>query len=360
MIMLFPRDPRRLGLVLLAAGSLAFAACTGEQKAGKTTESDPPRAVRVATPTTAPAAPPVHVVGRLALRDEQQLAFRVPGIVSEVEVRAGEAVRAGQVLAQLDTTEVDAAVEEADAAMEKARRDFERGERLFADKVITQQQLDDLATALEVARSQRARARFNQKHAVIRAPAQGVVLQRMVEPNETVAGGQPALTVGGDGGGFVLEAALPGREALRVALADPAMLRIDALPDARIPATVSELGQRAHPRTGTFDLEVALQAEAPQPLASGLIARAEILPADSREATHSRIPLTAMVEGDVNGVLIFLLDEAGERVRAREVRVRWLGDDGAVLEQPLPEGARVVSVGAGFLRDGEAVRVIED
>ena len=108
---------RRLGFALLAAGSLLLAACASEPEAPK---SDPPRAVRVAAPTAAPAEPPVHVVGRLALRDEQQLAFRVPGIVAEVAVRAGESVESGQVLARLDTTDVDAAVEEAEAAMAKA------------------------------------------------------------------------------------------------------------------------------------------------------------------------------------------------------------------------------------------------
>lgn len=343
-------------LLALATAALMLTACAEAPEP----QPDPARAVRVAAPEAAPAAPPVEVVGRLALRDEQQLAFRVPGIVEEVNVRAGEKVSAQQVLARLDTTEVDAAVEEAEAAAEKARRDYERGKRLHADNVITQQQFDDLATALEVARSQRARARFNQRHAVIRAPADGVVLRRMVEPNETVAGGQPALAVGADGGGFVLDAALPDAEALRVALSDPATIRVDALPDARVEGAVSELGQRADPRTGTFDVEVALQAQAEHGLASGLVARARILPEDSREATHSRIPLSALVEGNADGVLIFLIDEGGERVRAREVRVRWFDDDGAVLEQPLPEGARVVSIGAGFLRDGEAVRVIED
>lgn len=350
----FLAPPSRL-LALLAVATL-LAGCAEAPEP----EPDPARAVRVAAPESAPAAPPVEVVGRLALRDEQQLAFRVPGIVAEVSVRAGEKVGAQQVLARLDTTEVDAAVEEAKAAAEKARRDYQRGKRLHADQVITQTELDDLATALEVARSRLARARFNQRHAVIRAPADGVVLRRMVEPNETVAGGQPVLGFGADGGGFVLDAALPDSEALRVALSDPATIRVDALPDLRIDGAVSELGQRADPRTGTFDIEVALQAEKARELASGLVARARILPADSRKATHSRIPLSALVEGDAEGVLIFLIDEGGEHVRAREVRVRWFDDDGAVLEQPLPARARVVSIGAGFLRDGQAVRVIEN
>ncbi|MCK5770504.1 efflux RND transporter periplasmic adaptor subunit [Algiphilus sp.] len=349
----FPADrSRALAVVVLGA---ALAACgTAEQD----TREAAPRAVRVAAPEAAPASPDIAVVGRLELRDEQQLAFRVGGIVDAVNADAGDRIEKGQVLARLDTTEVDAGVEQARASADKARRDLERGERLHADNVITQQQLDDLETAFDVARARLETARFNQRHAIIRAPADGVVLRRMVEPNETVAGGQPVLAVGDAGSGFVLAAAVPDRDALRLALADPARITVDAMPDAPIRGAVSRIGRQADPRTGTFEVDVALE-EAPERLASGLLARARITTADSGETARTGIPLEALVEGDSEAALIFLLADDNARVQAREVTVRWFDDERAVLGEPLSEQARVVTTGAGFLRDGEAVRIIE-
>lgn len=344
---------RAAAVVALAAACLWLAACgNGAPSVGET----PARAVRVALPGTAPAAAEIDVIGRLELRDEQQLAFRVPGIVAEVTVRAGETVTAGQMLARLNTTEVDAAVARARAAADKAERDYARGQRLRAEAVITQQQLDDLRTAQEVARAELASARFNQRFAVIRAPADGVVLRRSVEANETVAGGQPVLAVGNAGGGYVIAAALPDRAAMRVAAADPARITVDAHPDQVLQGRVSEVGRKADARTGTFAVDIAIDA-AGVPLASGLLARARIRPQDAREQTHSSIPLSALVEAKDDSVLIFVVEDGV--AHARSVRVRWLDDAQAVLEAPLPDDTRIVTAGAAFLRDGEAVRVVD-
>ena len=355
-----PRHSAALPTSIRAAGllglTLALSACAQDDTAQA--EPTPPRAVRAVQPQPAPAFPDIRVTGRLELRDEQRLAFRVPGIVERVAVRAGDRVKKAQVLARLDTTEVDAAVEQADASANKALRDLERGRRLRAENVITQQQLDDLETAYEVARAGLRSARFNQRHAVIRAPADGVVLRRLVEANETVAGGQPVLAVGNVGGGFVLAASLPDREALRVGVGDHARVQLSAYPELTLTGTVSEIGRQADPRTGTFDIDIALDAEQSPQLASGLLARARIRIVE-RDDTHSSIPFVALVEQRDEGALIFRLREGGTRVAAQTVRVRWFDDRRAVLEDPLPPDARIVTAGAGFLRDGEAVRLLD-
>lgn len=347
------RAPLMASLVALA---LVTAGCTDE--APQQATPTPPRAVRVVQPEPAPAYPDIRIAGRLELRDEQRLAFRVPGIVETVAVRAGDRIDQGQLLASLDTTEVDAAVEQAEAAADKALRDLERGRRLRAESVVTQQQLDDLETAYDVARARLRSARFNQRHAVIRAPADGVVLRRLVEANETVAGGQPVIAVGNAGGGFVLAAALPDREAVRVGVGDRATVHLSAYPEAAIQGAVSEIGRQANPRTGTFDVDIAIDDATELQLASGLLARASIRTVE-RDDTHSSIPLEALVEGRSESALIFRLASDEQRVEAHRVSVRWFDETRAVLDDPLPADARIVTAGAGFLRDGEAVRVLD-
>lgn len=347
--------PLRTALALAAAALLA--ACQPEAAAP---DDNRHRPVSVTTPEPAPAHPPVRTVGRLALREEQQLAFRVGGIVAELPVRAGDRVRSGQLLARLDGTEVDSAVAQARAAAEKAERDRARGERLRADEVITQQQYDDLVTAAEVARAQLEAARFNQRFSTIRAPADGVVLRRFVERNEMVSAGQPVVAVGNETGGFIVAAALPDHAAVRVAIGDPAQIRLDALPERTWAGTLREISRSADPRTGTFDIEVALDGDGER-LASGLVARLIIEPAASTEATQPSIPLVALVDGDSSAARFFLVEDNGDgvpRAHARRSRVLWFDDERAVLETALPGDARVVTSGSGFLRDGEAVRII--
>ena len=80
----------------------------------------------VAPVTDDSAAQPVTATGVVALRDEIALSFKIGGVVSQVLVREGESVRAGQLLATLDLREIDAQVSKAQSAATKAERDLAR------------------------------------------------------------------------------------------------------------------------------------------------------------------------------------------------------------------------------------------
>jgi RND family efflux transporter MFP subunit len=344
---------RASSIVLLS--TVLMAACGN----GVPEPTDPgPRPVRLAEVRQGPAAPPVIATGSLSLRDEARLSFKTGGVVRRIEVREGQRVSAGQMLATLDTAEVDAGVSQARAAHEKALRDLERGRRLAADNVLTQQQLDDLGTAEEVARAQLRAAEFNRRYAVIEAPADGTVLRRLAEPNELVSGGQPVLLLGADESGFVLRLGIPDHEVLRLREGDRVAIDIDAYPDAEFDGEVIEIGSGADPRTGTFRVEVAVEP-GERRLVSGMIARAVINGSGQGDAQRDYVPLDALVEGDARSTLIFVYD--ADSGQAREVRrpVLFLSNGMAALGEPLPANMQVVTDGASFLRDGETVRVVD-
>ena len=109
-----------------------------------------PRPYDVAAAVDGPAAPSIRTNGVLANKDEFRLSFKVGGVIKRIAVREGERVRKGQRLAEIEQTEINAQVEQARQAHEKAQRDVERGERLYADKVISLEQLQDLRTQTRV------------------------------------------------------------------------------------------------------------------------------------------------------------------------------------------------------------------
>ena len=106
--------------------------------------------VRVAAATEGPAAPTIRTNGLLVNEDEIRLSFKVGGVIRRSGTE-GEHVRKGQQLAEIEQTEIDAQVEQARQAHEKAKRDLERGERLYNDKVISLEQLQDLRTQTAMA-----------------------------------------------------------------------------------------------------------------------------------------------------------------------------------------------------------------
>ena len=115
-----------------------------------TVETPAATPVRVAI-ATGPAAPSIRTNGLLANKDEIRLSFKVGGVIRKLSVSEVEHVRKGQPLAEIEQTEANAQVEQARQAHEKAKRDASRGERLYEDKVISLEQLQDLRTQAAVA-----------------------------------------------------------------------------------------------------------------------------------------------------------------------------------------------------------------
>lgn len=143
----------------------------------------------------------VRASGTLQAVTTVQVGTQVSGIIEDIFVDFNSEVKAGQVIALLDTTLLAQAVEDARAALRRAeiqlnqtRREYERTKVLFEQKVMAQSDYDLALTSFETAetnmisaRSTLNRAKINLKYATIKAPISGVVVSRAVDVGQTVA-----------------------------------------------------------------------------------------------------------------------------------------------------------------------------
>ncbi len=143
----------------------------------------------------------VHASGMFTTDDETILSFKTGGVINRVFVKEGDAVKAGQLLATLNLTEVNAGTQQAVLAKEKAERDYQRAYKLYKDSVATLEQMQNAKTALEVANQQVRAASFNRNYSEIRATVAGFVLQRFVNEGQVVGPGTPVLQINGAGEG---------------------------------------------------------------------------------------------------------------------------------------------------------------
>lgn len=343
----------RLALALWAAAALA--ACGGQGEATAPAGAGTP--VRVTEAQRQPLDASLRAVGMVAPAEEIRLSFKTGGIVASVAVDAGETVAAGKVLASLAQEEVAAAVAQARALADKAERDLARGRALFADEVATREQLDDLATAHDVARAILRAAEFNARFSRIEAPTDGVVLRKLAESNELVAAGQPVIVLGDTSGGWIVRASLADRDIVRVRTGDKAVVTLDAYPGVRFDATVSELASAADPLTGTYEMKLAIDPQGRR-LVQGLVAKVEM--AGEPGAAVTVVPVQALLEADGTEAAVYVVATRDEREVAERVAVRigrLVGDRVEVLEG-LAGGERVVTEGAAYLREGDPVRIV--
>jgi multidrug efflux system membrane fusion protein len=355
-----PSSPSRLSSAVLAGiVLLTLAACSAKDAPVDTpAEEEEAIPVRTAPSTSGPAGPSIGTNGLIASEDEMRLSFKTGGIIRRLAVREGDVVRKGQLLAELELAEVGAQAEQADQAAAKAERDLERGERLHADQVISLETLQNLRTQAAVARAGRKAARFNLGYSTIVAPRDGRVLRRLAEEREFIPPGQPVVVLGSAARGHVVRTGLADREIVRVALGDIAEVRLDAYPDRVFPATVSEVAAAADPRNGLFPVEVRIAPETGVVLATGLVAKVDIVPAASRRSTLTHIPIAALIEGRGDQASVFVLDGAVARKRA--VTVAFFNGERVALTTGLKPDERVITEGALYLQDGDRVRIVAD
>jgi RND family efflux transporter MFP subunit len=291
----------------------------------------------------------------VAAKNEMRLSFKAGGIIKSIRVHEGDLIKQGDKLAEIELTEVNAQVEQARQMADKAKRDLERGERLYADQVISLEQLQDLRTQSAVSQAGLRSAEFNRGYSAITAPHDGVVLRKLAEEREQVPAGQPILIVGARERGYVVKAALSDREIVQLKLGDPAEIRMDAYPQQVIAGTISEIAGASDERTGMFPVEVRFDS-VPVALASGLVAKLNLYPASGRASRLTYVPIAAVVEGDGDRASVFVVN--GDRVKRRPVRIAFIAPQAVALADGLQPGERVVTDGALYLQDDERIEVV--
>jgi RND family efflux transporter MFP subunit len=343
-------------LSLAAAGAVAMLSTLMAPQAAAPEAKPVP--VRVAIATPAANAGEIRATGTLLFKREVSLSFKVSGIVKSFNVDAGDAAKAGDVLARLDPTDVGARSRDTQATLDNAEANLKRTEDLFKKGFASQAKVDDAKMQVERARAARDSTAFDSAKAELRAPADGIVLARLVETNEVIAPGAPILLFGDASGGLVLVTPVSDTQITRVRGGDNATIHFAGLATP-VKAVVARLAAKADQRTGAFDVELRLTEVAPG-LRSGLVGEARIVPTvKDRFSTYLAIPAIALLEGRGDQAAVFIVDKAGKAQR-RSVRVGGFLDDLVLIAEGLVKGDRVVTSGAPYLRNGQPVTIVSD
>jgi membrane fusion protein, multidrug efflux system len=344
----------RLKLLMTALTGLIVAACSRPEARPEAVLAPAVEAVRVgiASPNGT-----VLATGRIERRREMDLSFRIPGVMTRMTVEAGDRVRAGQVLATLDPTGVVASEQRANADLERVRRDLARDQALFEKGFVSRARLDDRASAVKSAQAALNASAFDRRWATLVSPVSGVVLDRTRQSGEVVQPGQVILRVADERSPFVLRAPTPERDATRIQVGAAATIKLDNA-GADTVGRVTRVGQSAGTRTGAVDIEIELP---PIPgLRSGQIASARI---EARVAVSTsgeliRLPAEAILEAQDRRATVFLVEPGTTIARRRSVTFSGFDGDDALVSG-LPAGSQVITAGAGFVGDGEKVRVVD-
>lgn len=342
-------------LILIFIALVTAGGCSSPSKEVTDTEDN------VITIQTAPVnkqlvALPIISSGMITSKKEARLSFKTGGIISKMTVEEGQSVHAGQLLAVLDLTEINAAVMQANQNVEKLQRDYDRVNNLYKENAATLEQLQNIATALEVAKNNLTTARFNQQYSSIYATENGTVIKKLANEGELAAPGAPIFIINSTReNDWVIRIGVADYDWTRIKKGDKAIVETDAYPGVIFNATIAEISDAADPYSGTFQVELKV-SPGDKKFANGLIARIELMPSQHQQL-HS-IPIEALVECSGKDGFVYKVNADGKTVTKIPVVVAYYQKDRVSLSVIADSVTEVITSGSAYLTESSLVSVI--
>jgi len=316
----------RLRATIITTASAFLAACGGKGAEANTTAAAPtmsvsPENITVAQHTTITSGPAIS--GTLVADRTASIRAEVSGSVIAVLLDPGSPVSKGTPLVRIDDSAIRDAllsarsgVRQAELAADIAKREQERAEKLLAAGAIAQNAAElarraalGAVAALDDAKARLAGAQKNMDNTVVKAPYDGIVSERQVNPGDVVAPGAPLVTVV-DPSTMRLEGAVPADQLGAVRLGAPVTFTVTGYPGRSFTGTISNIYPSADPGTR----QVRLYARIPNTgrgLVAGLYATGRVA-----STTHDGIvaPLGAVDQRGLKPAVSRLRGGKTERV----------------------------------------------
>ncbi|ODR99514.1 efflux transporter periplasmic adaptor subunit [Methyloceanibacter methanicus] len=345
-----------MGLALLVAGCDA----TPEE------DEAPARPVRTVTLEKSDKGVPVVMTGRVEALDQVSLGFRLSGQILSRPVSVGDAVKPGQILAELNSDNEANALRSAKASLNAAlaeqtqvQNHFERQETLLAQGWTTRANFDqaerELRTAeaqVEAAEAQLAKAHDQVGFTQLTADAEGVVTAVGADAGEVVQAGQMIVTLAReDGRDAVFD--VPA-QVLRSPPADPVIaVHLADAPSVTAMGRVRQVSPQADPVTRTFRVKVGL-SDVPEAMRLGATVTGTMA---SDAEPMIEIPSSALTESEGKPA-VWIVDPDTSVVRLRNISVLRFNPTTVTVDQGLDVGDVLVTAGVQALRPDQKVRIL--
>lgn len=348
---------RRLFIPILALYILGFLAllpaCSNTTPQHSSNEAEQALDVRVALVSSARIEDSETFSATVDAFEVNHVCPAIAGRIDAVLVDVGDIVSAGQLLVQMDETQLLTSR----AQLLTLERDLARLDTLRSLGSVTQQQYDQLHTQVEVARAQVANL---QKNTRLTAPIAGVVTGRYFHPGELFtmsptpeSGGRSAIVTLMQMNPVKVKFNLPEGRLSALKIGQPVSVSLDAYPNDTFQGSVYRIAPTVHALSHT--LEVQVQVPNPQlQLKPGMFARMNL---SFGEVERLLVPDLAIVQQrGTNDRAVFIAHQ-GKALR----KIVKLGNrQGEYVE--ILDGLRladsVITTGLRFLQDGHAIRVL--
>ena len=309
-------------------------------------------------------------VGQIQPRQKFSVKSKISGIVKRCLASVGDSVRAGDPLFEIapdptpqELTDVDRQVDSTTASFERAKADYERAQELSKSGFLPKSDLDSKREAFELAKIALARAEQGRDltrkgkistanitmDSIIRAPAAGTILTRVVNPGDPITpltSYQPGteLATVADMGDLIFKGTVDEIDVGKLRVGLPARIKVGALPTDIVTGRVSRIAPQAQQKEGAtlFDVEIELDGGGAITLRAGYSANADLIIREKKDVLV--LPERVVIFEDGGKKTSVELPAANPKEEPKKVAVKLGISDGMNVEilSGLDKGAKVV------------------
>ena len=299
------------------------------------------------------------------------LSFRSTGIITQLDIKLGQRVKKGQLLAKLDnvqarllygqaTTQLNSAISQRNTAkltLNRVRALYEKGSSSLSDFEAAKNAYKTVKESYESAKRgveiQREQIRFGYLY----APEPGVIASIRAEINENLSAGQVVATLNA-GATMEITLGIPESVINRVKEGMEVDIHFSALRGKKVKGKVTEVAPAVDPNTATYPLRVTI-INPSKDIKSGMAADVTFdFGGNPMEKKKLVVPVHAVGE-DGKGRFVFIIEAQGKnaRVKKQHVTIGNLSSEGFEIISGLRVGQKIATAGLQTLLDGQQVRL---
>ncbi|MBI2433979.1 MAG: efflux RND transporter periplasmic adaptor subunit [Candidatus Hydrogenedentes bacterium] len=363
----------------MAAGWLLclFTGCTNQVE-GKATEpaaekgsvSTPDAAevvtipVEAARPARADVSSFFETTARVQAERRVEIVPQGMGECVELHFEEGDAVNAGDVLAQLDREALDAQIRQTRVTVSQQENALKIAERALAEGIGTEVERDNARFAHEQALATLHTQEVQLSNQTLTSPITGIVTRRNIQKGMLVTSAMPAFTVV-DPSSFNLPINVPERELAHLKVDQEAHVNIDSLPGETLVARVERISPSVDPMNGTVEVVLNFDESAQKLLREAAFARVRLVMETHPDALV--VPKDSLLEDNTRKYLMIVeqpaeaaaanQDAAGLLAKRIEVETGLEDSNQIEITNGIDENTLVVTLGQHTLKEGSRVSV---
>ena len=287
----------------------------------------------------------------LEAAEEAQVTARQAGIVLSISVEEGDIVEAGQVLAQLETDQLELRLKQAQANLKQLANEMKRLDRMHQKNMVSADQFERIKFEYEAQKARTELAELNLEYATIRAPISGVIANRHIKVGNMLAAQQAAFKITDMS---VLHAVIhmPESEEADLQAGQTAYLQV-ASSDTPYQGKIERISPVVDRSTGTIRVTVAVSAEETG-LRPGMFSRVGII-YDTHEDTML-VPKVALVTEDKDAFVFVVSDGVAHK---KLVETGFVNNESVEIVSGIERSDLVITMGQRNLKDQTQVEIIE-